>query len=189
MHRPAASSCSGTARAPHRFFSLARRAHLLLLGAAILVALTPSTAAAQALSRVVGTLTNHKGEPVGGINIVFFNPGRGTTLEITTEPNGSFARTGLDPGDTYTITINTVGYLPLERTLPVSAGEIRVDLQLQGRRTPIGSTAKASKLIRPARTRRRLPRCPSRPTRCAMRASLERCTRTLWRCSATTTGG
>ena len=103
-----------------------------LVAATALTALTPAAADAQDYTSgaLIGTVTAN-GAPVAGARVTVTSKALGQSHAMTTNAQGSFSSTGLQPGD-YEITVTAAGYADYKTTATVVISqEIRIDAALQ----------------------------------------------------------
>src|SRR5258708_7089734 len=120
-------------------FSLAS---LLVLAVCAVSAMAQSNTA----GAINGTVTNPNKEVVTGATITVKNNGTNKETTATTDDNGGFKVTNLDPG-TYTVTVNTSGFAPFTNGgIVVEVGRstpVEVGLSLQGVTGTVQVTAEA----------------------------------------------
>lgn len=100
--------------------------------AALALALAPTSAPAQEVARVTGTVVDQDGDPVSGATVVFSNDDLGFEADVTTDEEGRFARGGLRPATTYTISVEAEGYLPVENEIEPSMGNNEIEITVRG---------------------------------------------------------
>src|SRR5229473_2648494 len=120
-------------------FSLAS---LLVLAVCALSAMAQSTTT----GAINGTVTNPNKEVVTGATINVKNNGTNKTSTATTDDNGGFKITNLDPG-VYTVTVNATGFAPYtNEAITVEVGRstpMEVGVSLQGVTGTVQVTAEA----------------------------------------------
>src|SRR6266571_4714050 len=116
--------------------------------ASLLVAAFCAAALAQGTvtGGIAGTVTNPNKEVVAGATITAKNNGTSKEASATTDDNGGFKVTNLDPG-TYTVTVNVSGFAPFSSDAVVvevgRATTLDVGLSLQGVSGTVQVTAEA----------------------------------------------
>ena len=117
-------------------------ASLLVLAVCALSAMAQSTTT----GAINGTVTNPNKEVVTGATVTVKNNGTNKEATATTDDNGGFKVTNLDPG-TYTVTVNASGFAPFTNGgIVVEVGRstpVEVGLSLQGVTGTVQVTAEA----------------------------------------------
>src|SRR5512134_566674 len=121
---------------PKERFRMAPLIRFLLkaaLALAIIAALTPLPASAQALyGSITGTVTDQQGAPIPGASVTATNTGTGLQVNAVTDKDGNYTFRNLLPG-VYDLGASLQGFRELKQTgLRVSAGNpVRVELKLE----------------------------------------------------------
>jgi hypothetical protein len=98
---------------------------LALVGAGAAVtglASAPAVAQDYTSGAIVGQVTDNNGAPVAGATVTLTSQAQNQTRTFTTGPSGSFAASGLTPGQ-YTIGVTANGYARTEDTITVTAAQ------------------------------------------------------------------
>lgn len=91
--------------------------------------------------RIIGTVTDDKGEPLPGVKITFTRPGTDYKQEKTADAKGKFTILVLDATQEYTIRLDKEGYQSYEEVLkPKPQDTLRISYQL-GKLAPVGPSA------------------------------------------------
>jgi tetratricopeptide (TPR) repeat protein len=89
--------------------------------------------------RVIGTVTDDKGAPLGGVKVSFTRPGTDYKQEKTTDDKGKFSLLVLDATQEYTIRLDKEGYQSYEEVLkPKAQDTMRISYQL-GKLVPVAA--------------------------------------------------
>ncbi|MGB4775337.1 MAG: SusC/RagA family TonB-linked outer membrane protein, partial [Daejeonella sp.] len=83
------------------------------------------TASAQTGS-ISGRVMDETNQPLPGASVII----PGTDKSTSTDANGNFKITGLNPGSV-TLNVRFLGYQPLEKTVTITSGDVSVDFQIQ----------------------------------------------------------
>jgi outer membrane receptor for ferrienterochelin and colicins len=101
---------------------------------ALALASAPVSAAAQAAGRIVGTVTEQQGAPVGGAQVSVV----GTRLGAITNQSGQFVVTGVPTGS-QSLRVTSIGFRPGTAEVVVQSGEaVTVNVRLEGAPVELG---------------------------------------------------
>ncbi|MFW6198186.1 MAG: tetratricopeptide repeat protein [Acidobacteriota bacterium] len=106
---------------------------VILLAAGGILVMSASPTMAQA-GRLAGQVVDQDGDPVAGVTVRLQNEDRAIDVEVVTDDDGRFSRTGLEPGLSYRLTIDAEGYLPVRQEIRLDEGGSEVQIELQGGR-------------------------------------------------------